>query len=52
MSEERSDVHLRSLSAEQLAAEARAAGLALADEIAVPESEDHIGSVVAVLEAR
>ncbi len=52
MSEERSDVHLRSLSAEQLAAEARGAGLALADEIAVPESEDHIGSVVAVLEAR
>lgn len=52
MSEERSDVHLRSLSVAQLAAEAGEARLALAEEIEVPQSDDHVGSVVAILEAR
>jgi SAM-dependent methyltransferase len=52
MSEERSDVHLHRLSAERLAAEAAEAGLTVVEEIEVAASEDHVGSVVAILEAR
>ena len=51
LSEALDEVRLYRLSVEQLSAEVAEAGLALADEIEIPPSEDHIGSLVAVLEA-
>jgi SAM-dependent methyltransferase len=52
ISEERNEFHLHRLSTERLAAEAAAAGLELAEEIEVRATDDYVGSVVAVLEAR
>jgi SAM-dependent methyltransferase len=50
--EERNEFHLHRLSVDRLASEAAEAGLELAEEIEVPATDDYVGSVVAILEAR
>jgi SAM-dependent methyltransferase len=51
LSEERSEVRLHELTLNTLEAEAAQAGLRLAEALAVPASEDHVGSTVAIMEA-
>lgn len=51
LSEEEHVVHLRELTAPALEAEALAAGLRPRERREVPETEDHVGSVVVVCEA-
>lgn len=52
MSEELNEVHLHRISVERLAAEAAEAGLAVADEVVVPPTDDYVGSLAVILEAR
>jgi SAM-dependent methyltransferase len=51
MREEIDTVHLHALSPQGLEAEAQVAGLTARERIEVPPTEDHVGSVVCVLEA-
>jgi SAM-dependent methyltransferase len=52
LSERTDSIHLDSLSPAQLEAEADSVGLAPREQIAIPATADHVGSVVCVLEAR
>jgi SAM-dependent methyltransferase len=52
LTEERDSIHLATLSADGLEAEAAHAGLAACERIDIPETEEHVGSTVCVLEAR
>ena len=49
LSEELDEVRLRLISAEQLEAEARSAGLTPAGRHAIPATDDHVGSAVVLL---
>ncbi|MDX6582107.1 MAG: hypothetical protein QOI10_1291 [Solirubrobacterales bacterium] len=51
LTEESDSVHLDPLSPDRLEAEAAGAGLRARDRIGIPETDDHVGSTICVLEA-
>jgi SAM-dependent methyltransferase len=52
LSEQRSDIRLDSLSADEAELEAELCGLSAAGRIAVPPTPDHVGSTIVIAEAR